>query len=92
MKLPPEMYLNIAQYVERRADLCVLCLVSKGFQMAAERVLYRNMDMSKPFTSIRLCWVLAEQPILSWLVTSTVAKYLNEEGKRDDGPSVSWEG
>jgi hypothetical protein len=84
MKLPPEVYLNIAQYVERRADLCVLCLVSKGFRTAAERVLYRKLDMSEPSTTITLCWVLAEQPRLSRLVT-TLAIYLNEEGQREDG-------
>ena len=84
MKLPPEVYLNIAQYVERHADLCALCLVSKGFRTAAERVLYRKLDMSEPSTTITLCWVLAEQPRLSRLVT-TLAIYLNEEGQRDDG-------
>ena len=83
MKLPPEVYLNIAQYVERRADLSVLCLVSRGYRTAAERILYRKLDMSEPSTTIMLCRVLAEQPRLSRLVTA-LAIYRNEEGQDGD--------
>jgi hypothetical protein len=86
MKLPPEVYLNIAQYVERRADLRTLCLVSKGFRTAAERVLYRKLDVSELSNTIMLCRVLAEQPRLSRLVT-TLAIYLNEEGQGDERSS-----
>jgi hypothetical protein len=39
--------LNIAQHVEIRPDLCALCLVSRGFRTAAERVLYRALDTSE---------------------------------------------
>jgi F-box-like len=80
MKLPPEVYLNIAQHVEMRADLYALCLVSRGFRTAAERVLYRALDTSEPSNTIMLCRVLAEQPRLSRLVT-TFAIYLDEEGQ-----------
>jgi hypothetical protein len=97
MKLPPEVYLNIAQHVERRADLCVLCLVSQAFRTAAEHVLYRKLDMSEPSSTIMLCQVLAEQPRLSRLVTA-LAIYLDEEGQlegdnggnpQEQGPSSS---
>ena len=82
MKLPPEVYLNIAQHVGMRADLCALCLVSKGFRTAAERVLYRVLDMNEPSNAIMLCRVLAEQPRLSRLVTALTI-YL-DEGQSDD--------
>jgi hypothetical protein len=83
MKLPPEVYLNIAQHVEIRADLSALCLVSREFRTAAERVLYRALDTSEPSNTIMLCRVLAEQPRLSRLVTA-LAIYLDEEGQGDN--------
>ncbi len=83
MKLPPEVFLNIAQHVERRADLCALCLVSRGYRTAVERVLYRTLDMSEPANTITLCRVLAEQPRLSRLVTA-LAIYLDEDGQDDN--------
>jgi hypothetical protein len=61
----------------------MLCLVSKGFRTAAERVLYRKLDVSEPSNTIVLCRVLAEQPRLSRLVTSLTI-YLNEEGQVGD--------
>jgi len=84
MKLPPEVYLNIVQHVEMRADLCALCLVSRGFRTAAERVLYRALDTNEPSNTIMLCRVLAEKPRLSRLVTA-LAIYLDEEGQSDNG-------
>lgn len=86
MTLPPEVYLNIAQHVERRADLCVLCRVSQTFRTAAERVLYRKLDMNEPSNTIMLCRVLAEQPRLSRLVTA-LAIYLNEGQLEGDNRS-----
>jgi len=82
MKLPPEVYLFIAQRIQRRADLCALCLVSKGFRKAAERTLYRTLEMDEPSNTILLCGVLAEKPRLSQLVTA-LAIYLNDEGQDD---------
>lgn len=72
--------MNIAQQVEIRADLCALCLVSRGFRTAAELVLYRALDTSEPSNTIMLSRVLAEQPRLSRLVTA-LAIYLDEEGQ-----------
>ena len=83
MKLPPEVLLNIAQHLERRADLCALCLVSRAFRTAAERVLYRSLDTNEPSNTIMLCRILAEQPRLSRLVTA-LAIYLDEEGQSDN--------
>ena len=78
------MYLSIAQHIERRADLCALCLVSQGFRKAAELTLYRTLEMDEPSNTILLCGVLAEKPRLSQLVTA-LAIYLNDEGQDDKG-------
>ena len=75
--------MNIAHHVEMRADLCALCLVSRVFRTAAERVLYRALDTNEPSNTIMLCRVLAEQPRLSRLVTA-LAIYLDEEGQGDN--------
>lgn len=84
MKLPPEVYSVIAQHVERRADLCTLCLVSKSFQSAAEHMLYRTLDTGESSNTTLLCGVLVEQPRLSRLVANLTI-YLNEEGRDDNG-------
>jgi len=84
MELPPEVYLFIAQHIERRADLYALCLVSKGFRKAAERTLYRTLEMVEPSDTVLLCGVLAEEPRLSQLVTA-LAIYLNDEGQDNKG-------
>jgi len=84
MTLPPEVCSLIVEHVERRADLCTLCLVSKWFRTAAERVLYRSLDvdMRKPSNTILLCGLLAEQPRLSRLVT-VLAIHVGEERQVD---------
>jgi len=84
MTLPPEMCSYIVEHVERRADLCTLCLVSKTFRTAAERVLYRSLDMDirKLSSTIMLCGLLAQQPRLSRLVT-VLAIHMNEERQVD---------
>jgi hypothetical protein len=84
MTLPPEVCSFIAEHVERRADLCALCLVSKMFRATAERVLYRSLDMDvdKPSRTIMLCDLLAGQPRLSRLVTALAIR-LNEERQVD---------
>jgi len=84
MTLPPEVCSFIVEHVERRADLCTLCLVSKKFQTAAERVLYQSldMDMRKPSNTIMFCGLLAEQPRLSRLVI-VLAIHVNEERQVD---------
>ena len=84
MQLPPEVYSLILRHVGRRADLSALCLVSKKFQTAAERELYRTLDMVDPSVTIILCEVLAKQPRLSQLV-SALALYPSEEGHGDNG-------
>lgn len=84
MELPPEVYLFIAQHIEGPADLCALCLVSKSFRRAAERALYRTLEMDRPSNTILLCGVLAEKPRLSQLVTA-LSIYLNDEGQDDKG-------
>jgi F-box-like len=83
MQLPPEVYSLIVRYVGRRADLSALCLVSKRFQTAAERELYRTLDMVEPSAATMLCEVLAEQPRLSQLVV-TLTLYPNDEGHGDN--------
>jgi hypothetical protein len=88
MELPLEVYSFIAQHVERRADLSTLCLVSKGFRTAAERVLYRTLEMREPSNTIVLCEVLAEKPRLAKLVT-TLAICLNDKGQDyDEGSDI----
>ncbi|KAH9172648.1 hypothetical protein EDB89DRAFT_2114126 [Lactarius sanguifluus] len=72
MELPQEMYSPIARHIERRADLCTLCLVSKRFRTASERELYR------PSATIMLCNLLSEKPRLSQLVVAFTIS-LNEE-------------
>ncbi|KAI0247570.1 hypothetical protein BJV78DRAFT_1133017 [Lactifluus subvellereus] len=84
MQLPPEAYSLILRHVGRRADLSALCLVSKRFQTAAERELYRTLDMVDTSVTIILCEVLAKQPRLSQLV-SALALYPNDEGHGGDG-------
>jgi len=86
--------LNIVQHVEKRAVLCALCLVSRRFRTAAERVLYRTLDISEPSNTFMLYRVLAEQPRLSRLVTA-LALYLNEgqgdnvRNHQEQGPTSS---
>ncbi|KAH8994132.1 hypothetical protein EDB86DRAFT_2926999 [Lactarius hatsudake] len=78
MELPQEMYSPIARHIERRADLCTLCLVSKRFRTATERELYRSLDVSEPSATIMLCNLLSEKPRLSQLVVAFTIS-LNEE-------------
>ncbi|KAI9436662.1 hypothetical protein H4582DRAFT_2112056 [Lactarius indigo] len=59
MELPLKVYSPIARHIERRADLCTLCLVSKGFRAATERELYRSLDVSEPSATILLCNLLS---------------------------------
>jgi hypothetical protein len=84
MELTPKVYSFIVQHVERRADLCTLCLVSKGFRTAAERAIYGTLEMGEPSNTIMLCGVLAEKPRLSQLVTALVI-YINDDEGDDKG-------
>ena len=84
MELPPQVYSSIVRHFEKRADLCTLCLVSRSFQAAAERELYRSLDVREPFTTTILCNVLSETPRLSQLVVEFTIS-LNEEGLQDSG-------
>ncbi|KAH9024820.1 hypothetical protein EDB85DRAFT_1985894 [Lactarius pseudohatsudake] len=84
MELPQEMYSPIARHIERRADLCTLCLVSKRFRTATERELYRSLDVSEPSATIVLCNILSEKPRLSQLVVAFTIS-LNEEESYNNG-------
>ncbi|KAI0262418.1 hypothetical protein BC834DRAFT_891172 [Gloeopeniophorella convolvens] len=88
MELSLEAYSLIVQHIETRADLCTLCMVSKGFRKAAERALYRTLDVDEPTTTMLLCNVLAEQPRLPPLVTALTISLNNEEGRTDDGSNT----
>ena len=95
MELPPEVYSLIVRQIERRADLCTLCLVSKIFRTAAERELYRSLDVREPSATKMLCNVLSEKPWLSKLVVVFTIS-LNEERLYDSyndlftSPSDYW--
>jgi hypothetical protein len=82
MKLPLEVYSSIVRHIERRTDLCTLCLVSKTFQTATERELYRLLDVREPSATIMLCNLLSEKPRLSQLVVALTIS-LNEDGLYD---------
>ncbi|KAI0292666.1 hypothetical protein B0F90DRAFT_1811921 [Multifurca ochricompacta] len=84
MEFPLEVYSLIARHVERPTDLRTLCLVSKGSRRAAERALYRKLDVRELSTTTMLCRILAEQPRLSQLVISLTIS-LNEELRGDSG-------
>jgi hypothetical protein len=84
MELPPHVYSSIARHIERRADLCTLCLVSNSFRVATERELYRSLDVKEFSAIIMLCNLLSEKPRLSQLVLEFTIS-LNEEGLYDDG-------
>ncbi|KAH9059916.1 hypothetical protein EDB87DRAFT_1562642 [Lactarius vividus] len=79
MELPQEVYSPIARHIERRADLCTLCLVSKGFRTATERELYRSLDVSEPSATIMLCNLLSKEPRLSQLVVAFTISLNGEE-------------
>ncbi|KAH9968357.1 hypothetical protein BGW80DRAFT_1339345 [Lactifluus volemus] len=88
MQLPPEVYSLIVKYVGRRADLFMLCLVSQRFRTAAERELYRTLDMVEPSVTVMACDVLAEQSRLSQLVV-TLILYPDQLEGRSDNTSTS---
>ena len=79
MDLPPQVYSSIVRRIERRADLCALCLVSKSFRAATERELYRSLDVREPSATIMLCDLLSEKPRLSQMVAEFTIS-INEEG------------
>ncbi len=91
MELPPEVYSSIVRHIERRADLCTLCLVSKSFRTAAEHELYRSLDVSEPNATTLLCNVLVEKPRLSQLVvafTISLNEGLYENGSDSHAPDI----
>ncbi|KAF8268534.1 hypothetical protein EI94DRAFT_1144384 [Lactarius quietus] len=84
MELPPHVYSSIVRHVERREDLRTLCLASKILRAAAERKLYRSLDMREPSAIAMLCNILSERPRLSQMVVEfTISP--NEEGLYDNG-------
>src|SRR6266702_6191096 len=84
MEFPLEVHSSIVRYIEMRADLCTLCLVSKSFRIATERELYRSLDVSEPSATIMLCNLLSEKPRLSQLVVAFTIS-LNEEELYESG-------
>ncbi|TFK48841.1 hypothetical protein OE88DRAFT_512158 [Heliocybe sulcata] len=68
MPLPFEASRLVVGYVGNRSDICTLCRVSRGFQVAAERALYNTLDLRDPTQAVTICQTLASQIRLSTLV------------------------
>ncbi|KZT22835.1 hypothetical protein NEOLEDRAFT_1070745 [Neolentinus lepideus HHB14362 ss-1] len=82
MPLPFEASRLVVGYVGNRSDICTLCRVSKGFQVAAERALYNTLDLRDPAMTVTVCRMLASQVRLSTLVEAlTIVAH-------DDGRSL----
>lgn len=68
MELYLETYRVIVQHVGSRADLCTLCRVNRGFQLAAERALYNTIYATDAGDTFGMCKLFAGIPRLAAIV------------------------
>ncbi|KIK69995.1 hypothetical protein GYMLUDRAFT_53118 [Collybiopsis luxurians FD-317 M1] len=84
MDLSLEAYRIIVNNVQSRADLAVLCLVSRAFRRVAERALYNTLYMRQLDRSQRLCETLAGQARIAALVEALDIAVEDERASGDE--------
>ncbi|KAG9308528.1 hypothetical protein JVU11DRAFT_11872 [Chiua virens] len=83
MAFSVETYRLVVKHVGSRADLCVLCRVSKGFQQVAEQALYNTIFAPSAWDTFRMCSLLWKTPRLAAMVEA-MSLFVSEETDEDD--------
>ncbi|KAF5380743.1 hypothetical protein D9757_007149 [Collybiopsis confluens] len=88
MELSLEAYRIIVNNIQSRADLAILCLVSRAFRRVAERALYNTLYMRQVGRSRTLCEMLTGQPRIAALVEALDIAIELDERPGDGGAST----